>query len=437
MGGNAGSFEISGQRVDYGSHRLHPACDDAILSDITQLLDGELLKRPRHGRIRLRGRWIHFPLKPVDLLLRLSPTFALGATRDMLLPARPDQPNGGETFASVLQSSLGATICSDFYFPYARKIWGVEPEELSAVQAHRRVAANSFGKLIRKILGRLPGVKPIGFSHYYYPRRGFGSISEAYLKQAVSRGATIELDSRVERLAVPSGPDDPWRITARTGDKTRTFEADWVWSTLPISLLARMVSPEAPEIVRGAGSQIEYRAMVLIYITLGVDRYTEYDAHYFPEASVAITRLSETKNYAALTEPGGRTTLCAEIPCSPGDGLWERSDEELVEQLLRDLRTAGLPETGPIVHSEVRRLRQAYPIYREGYEEHFERLDAWVSGLPRLLSFGRQGLFAHDNTHHALFMAYSAVDCITERGEFDWEKWSSYRSVFETHVVED
>ena len=33
-GGNAGSFEIGGQRLDYGSHRLHPACDPAILNDI-------------------------------------------------------------------------------------------------------------------------------------------------------------------------------------------------------------------------------------------------------------------------------------------------------------------------------------------------------------------------------------------------------------------
>ena len=33
--------------------------------------------------------------------------------------------------------------------------------------------------------------------------------------------------------------------------------------------------------------------------------------------------------------------------------------------------------------------------------------------------FGRQGLFAHDNTHHALAMAYAAVDCLREDGTFD------------------
>ncbi|PYX90989.1 MAG: amine oxidase, partial [Acidobacteria bacterium] len=63
-GGNAGSFELEGIHVDYGSHRLHPACDPEILRDLQGLLGEDLLLRPRHGRIRLRGRWIHFPLRP-------------------------------------------------------------------------------------------------------------------------------------------------------------------------------------------------------------------------------------------------------------------------------------------------------------------------------------------------------------------------------------
>lgn len=435
VGGNAGSFEMSGQRVDYGSHRLHPACDEAILEDIRRMLGGELLERPRHGRIRLRGRWIHFPLKPLDLMLRLSPGFAAGVIRDMVT-RRGASPQVDESFASVLWESLGPTICSDFYFPYARKIWGVEPEELSATQARRRVAANSFAKLIRKVLAKLPGVKPVGFGHYFYPRRGFGSISEAYGEQAVSHGARLELGCRVEKIEVPETADQPWRLTARTDAGPRTFESDWVWSTLPISLVARMASPAAPDHVQAAASHIEYRAMLLIYVTLGTDRYTEFDAHYFPEESLAITRLSETKNYALLAVPHDRTTLCAELPCSPGDGVWELSDDELVDRLLRDLRAAGLPDPGPVLDSQIRRLKQAYPIYRGGYEAHFDRLDAWVGSLPRMLSFGRQGLFAHDNTHHALFMAYSAVDCVRD-GEFDWDKWSSYRAIFETHVVED
>jgi hypothetical protein len=64
-------------------------------------------------------------------------------------------------------------------------------------------------------------------------------------------------------------------------------------------------------------------------------------------------------------------------------------------------------------------------------------LDRWVESLPNFLSYGRQGLFAHDNTHHALFMAHSAVDCLGADGRFDLSRWAAFREVFRTHVVED
>ncbi len=142
VGGNAGSFELDGVHVDFGSHRLHPACDPDILRDLRGLLGEDLLDRPRHGRIRLQGRWIHFPLNPVDLLLRLPKDFALGVLADIARKAWPRRKSGEETFATVLERGLGRTICREFYFPYARKLWGLAPEDLGVTQARRRVSGS-------------------------------------------------------------------------------------------------------------------------------------------------------------------------------------------------------------------------------------------------------------------------------------------------------
>lgn len=450
VGGNAGSFTLAGQRVDYGSHRLHPACDPEILSDIREMLGDELVRRPRHGRIRLRGRWIHFPLRPLDLLLRLDRAFALGALRDSLLGVLPGVsaaggPDGdggagtdgeeGDDFASVLEASLGPTICRDFYFPYARKIWGREPDELSAVQARRRVSANSVGKLVRKVLGRLPGVKPAGFSHFYYPKDGYGRISEAYAEDARRRGAEFLLGWSAS--SVRRGPaDGGWTVVAERDGETRELPADYVWSTVPIPLLARLVRPSAPEEVLEAAGSIRYRSMLLVYLALGTDRFSEYDAHYFPGEDVSITRLSEPKNYAGVDRPAGRTTLCAELPCSEEDPVWEAGDDELAGRVADDLAAAGIPLPAAPERTHVVRLSHAYPIYLSGYEEPFGRLDRWATALPGILTYGRQGLFAHDNTHHALAMAYAAADCL-EGGAFDRERWADYREDFEEHVVED
>jgi protoporphyrinogen oxidase len=85
----------------------------------------------------------------------------------------------------------------------------------------------------------------------------------------------------------------------------------------------------------------------------------------------------------------------------------------------------------------VRRLPQAYPIYQDGYERAFAPLDQWLDQHEGLLSYGRQGLFAHDNTHHALYMAYAAVKCLEADGRFNRQRWHEYRKIFATHVVED
>lgn len=429
VGGNAGSFEWGGQWLDYGSHRLHHTVAPEILADIKAMLGADFGDFARHGRIRLRGKWLHFPIQTTDLLLHLDKGFALGMVRD-LVRRTLFKPNEGDSFASVLRANLGATMAEHFYFPYARKMWGEDPTKLSAIQARKRVSAGSFGKLVKRLL------KPVGGGHYYYMRQGYGQISRGYAAEAVRLGADVSLGWDVTRVERSGDPEFQWTVVAQRNGETRRVNADHIWSTIPIPLLARMTTPAPPARVLEAAAQVRYRAMVLVYVQLPVDQYTTTDAHYFPEENVRVTRLSEPKNYFRSTTPKGTTVLCAEYPCTIDDDLWRASDGDLAERMARDASVAGIPFPAQPIAVHVRRLRQAYPIYDTGYEMPLGVLDAWAAALPNVLVYGRQGLFAHDNTHHALFMAYAAVDCLSATG-FDAAKWATYREVFSTHVVED
>ncbi len=203
-----------------------------------------------------------------------------------------------------------------------------------------------------------------------------------------------------------------------------------------MTVLLRCLQPTAPDDLLEAANRIEYRAMILIYLVLEQDRFSEYDAHYFPESNIRISRLSEPKNYSG-TGPPDQTVLCAELPCAPTDPEWQMSDDDLAQLVCESLGTASVPVRAPIKEIVIRRLRQAYPIYRQGYDVHFERIDRYLGSFRNLLTFGRQGLFAHDNTHHALYMAYAATSCLSTDGPFDRDRWQEYRRIFETHVVED
>ncbi len=426
VGGNASSFEWAGQWLDFGSHRLHYTTDPEILSDIRSFLGDDLLPRIRNGRILLRGKLVRFPFKPADLLTTLDKAFAIGVLRDMAAGKLGLRRGGDDTFAGVLMRSLGPTICRSFYFPYARKIWGYDPTELSGTQARRRVTANSFAKLVRRIF------RPVGAGMFYYPRRGFGQITSAYADNAIEHGATFLLSTSVDRLEPTAAG---WRVHVTRDGVRQTLEADHVWSTIPITMLARLTDG-APPVLTTDTPGIDYRAMLLVYLRLETGQFTPTDAHYFPESHIRITRLSEPGNYTDRARPPGSTVLCAELPCSPDDATWSMSDSELGNLVAADIRTAGLPLHAPPAEVLVRRLRHAYPIYLTGYESRFDAFDAWAASQRRLLTFGRQGLFAHDNTHHALYMAYCAVDCLSD-GVFDEDRWAAHRRTFASHVVED
>jgi protoporphyrinogen oxidase len=119
-----------------------------------------------------------------------------------------------------------------------------------------------------------------------------------------------------------------------------------------------------------------------------------------------------------------------------GDAIWSAADADLGGVVQDALAGMGLPATDP-VEVVVKRVPAAYPVYDLGFSESFETLLAWAEAIPGLLTFGRHGLFAHNNSHHALDMGWAAAGALGSDGTFDAETWASSVAGFASHVVED
>jgi protoporphyrinogen oxidase len=116
--------------------------------------------------------------------------------------------------------------------------------------------------------------------------------------------------------------------------------------------------------------------------------------------------------------------------------LWRAPDHTICEIVADTLRRAGLPDA-TVTRVATRRLPSAYPIYDLGFEERLTRVDAWMQTLSNVTTYGRQGLFVHDNSHHALAMAWAAADALGPDGTIDSTSWTAARGRFAQHVVED
>ena len=66
-------------------------------------------------------------------------------------------------------------------------------------------SAGSLAKMVRKALAAVPGLKARGGGRFFYPRYGFGQLSEAYYRAAQDAGARIHLNARVQSIETHSG----------------------------------------------------------------------------------------------------------------------------------------------------------------------------------------------------------------------------------------
>lgn len=431
VGGMAASFDVAGVRVDHGSHRLHPATPPAVLADLRELLGEDLQCRPRNGRLRVAGEWVGFPLRPGELLRALPAGMLARITAEAL--TEPLRGRGEPaSYSGALRASLGPTLYDALYAPYAVKLWGLPGTQIDPEQARRRVSADTPWKIAHRMLRqRFGGQRRGGQGRiFHYPRRGFGQIVDALADAAVDSGADLRLETEADQVC-PT--EDGVTVHTRDG---HALTAGHLFTTIPLPLLARITVPAPPASAVDAAAALRFRSMVLVYLVHEGRPWTGFDAHYLPGPDTPVSRISEPANYRLSAEdPVDRTVLCCEVPCQFGDRWWSADDGELAEMVAETLARSGLP---PVQGREVvtRRLRTVYPVYEIGYAKHLAGLDAWAATLPRVTTFGRLGLFVHDNTHHAIAMAYDAVDALHD-GVWDATAWSAARRRFTEHVVED
>jgi protoporphyrinogen oxidase len=348
---------------------------------------------------------------------------ALGFARD--LATAPFRSPRAPTFAEQVRAGPGPTIARHFYDPYARKLFGADPAELSGELFRRRVSASSPFAMAARVLRGSGGSRS-----FMSPRHGFGQISEAIADAAVAEGADLRLNTAATSVEVT---DSGVRVS--TDDDA--IDAGIVLSSIPAPALVRLVGSRTPDAVRDAAASLSYRKAALVYLTLDTPQFSAFDAMYLPEPTTPVTRLSEPKNYRDNPDdPTETSVLCAEVPFSPGDRVDGLDDDALASWVIESLAATGLA-VDPIA-SEVTRVEALYPIYTLDYAQRIATVERWFDDeIAQVVPFGRQALFAHDNTHHGLAMAKAAVAAIRRDGAFDHRMWESAKTGFSAHTVAD
>lgn len=406
VGGNARTLRLGPFRYDTGAHRFHDK-KPAVTADVKALLGDDLRRIDAPSQICWRGRCIDFPLAPYDLLRKLPLSLLAQISWEQLsIPRVSDDAND---FEEMALQSYGPTLARLFLLNYTEKLWGTNAERLSPRVAGDRLEGLDLKTFLLEAFGGTKDKARHLDGSFYYPRHGYGQIAEA-TADALGR-EHIRTGARVTRLA-----HDGTRIRRVTVNESEPMSVETVVSTLPLTLVLRLLDPPPPEEIQTLAQSMRFRHLRLVVLGLDRPRLTQNASLYVPDRSVPFTRLYEPKNRSPDMAPDDLTVVVLERPCHPGTEAWEQSDEALREAAVDLLAEQGLIEGNTeVVAVDHRAVPFAYPILEVGTEEKADRLTSYLQHFENLHLLGRSAQFTYTHVHNLYAQARTLTEQLASR----------------------
>jgi protoporphyrinogen oxidase len=355
IGGLCGTISEQGFTFDAAGPHIMFSKNKEVLNLMIEVLDGNVHQNRRENRIYFKGKLVKYPFENDLAALPKEDNFEciLGYLQN---PRANDTPTN---LAEWSYATFGAGISDKYFIPYNAKIWNYDPEKIG-LEFVARIPKPPMEDVLKSSIG----ISTEGYLHqlyYSYPTvGGFEAIVHGFEKRV--RGE-IHTSWRIASIARDG---DEWRVTADTGEERRYRT---LVSTLPLHELLK-VWPDAPAETRELATKLRYNSLINILLGSKTDPGHNFTALYVPDPEILFHRLSFPKAFGEKCVPPGGSSIMAEITTSAGDGIWEQSDDALIERAIAEIEKIGFVDRSSIVYKRVARFLYGYPVYDLEYRKN-------------------------------------------------------------------
>ena len=390
-------------RFDIGGHRWFTKNDE--LNDLfKEVIGDELRWVNRVSRIYFDGKYVDYPLKISNALKAVGPVKSAQAMADFGLTQAKQKvrPFDVVSMEDAYIDQFGPTLYKLFFQKYSEKVWGLPCDEMSGDWVSQRSKGMSLVTAVKDAVVPSRGEVVSLIDEFMYPAEGFGRLSERMADRVTEMGNEVRLGAGI--TAVHREGNRVTGVSVETENGTEIVRADNFISSIPLTVLAKIVEPAAPADVLEAADSLVFRNIVTVNIMLKRRQVTPDTWLYVHDRNILFGRFHEPKNWSIEMVPGDDyTSLVVEYFCSFGDEIWNMSEEEFVkttvDHLVDDL---GFIDRSEVIGGFIIRAPRAYPSYVIGYEEPLEKIKDFVDELENLQILGRYGTFRYNNTDHSI-----------------------------------
>ena len=406
VGGISKTINYKGYRFDVGGHRFFTKSEE-VMRLWGDILGDDFRKTPRLSRIYYNKKFFMYPIQIGDTFKKAGITTSLACLYSFvlyrLMPIRHEK-----SFADWVTNRFGKKLFNMFFLSYTEKVWGISTKILSADWAAQRIQGLSLWEVIKNAIFKPTNKAKTLIDEFYYPKYGSGMMYEKIAEKIESLGGKIIKNQQITDICLENG-NVVFAKTKNQNGNEECFYGDHFVSSVPLPDTIRFIDPKidsSDEISK----HLQFRDFLSVNLIIDQKDLFPDNWIYVHDPIVKMGRIQNFKNFSPdMTPLPEHSPIGCEYFCNQGDILWNTSDQELIDLAKNELEKMGLIKKDSLIDGNVYRMRDAYPVYMDDYQDWISKAKKAIEPISNLQAIGRGGMFRYNNMDHSILSGIFAA----------------------------
>ncbi len=415
VGGISRTEHKKGYRFDIGGHRFFSKSKTInLLWD--ELLEDGFIETKRKSRILFRKKFYNYPLSAGEALFKLGfvESFLCGIS---YIKAKIYPKRNPRSFHEWVANSFGERLFKNFFKSYTEKVWGMSCDDISADWAAQRIKGLNLTNLILNSIQFLNFKKDKNviktlIKKFKYPKYGPGMMWEKAAEKIKEQNGKISMG--VEALEfIYNDLDKQWKVKClnKLNNQYIFYQCKRIISSAPMRDVVQNINP--PLVSRNLASKLKYRDFITVAVMINERPNFDDNWIYIHDENIFAGRIQNYTSWSTHMAPENKGCLGLEYFCNENDEFWNKSDKELKNLALEDLKKLEIINSDKFIDAHVVRQKKAYPVYDKDYKSIVKTISNELeSNYKNLFLVGRNGMHKYNNQDHAMMSSLLTVENI-------------------------
>ena len=415
VGGISRTENKKGFRFDIGGHRFFSK-SKTINKLWDEILDDGFIETKRKSRILFRKKFYNYPLSASEALFKLGfvESFLCGMS---YIKAKIYPKKNPKSFHEWVANSFGERLFKNFFKTYTEKVWGMSCDDISADWAAQRIKGLNLTNLILNSIQFLNFKKNKNIiktliKKFKYPKYGPGMMWEKTAEKIKKQNGKISMG--IEALEfIYNRLDKNWKVKClnKLSNKYITYECKRIICSAPMRDTIQNIHP--PLLSKNLASKLKYRDFITVAVMINERPNFDDNWIYIHDENIFAGRIQNYTSWSTFMAPENKGCLGLEYFCNEKDEFWNKSDKELINLALQDLKKLEIINHNKFIDAHVVRQKKAYPVYDKNYKSVVETISNELEkNYKNLFLVGRNGMHKYNNQDHAMMTSLLTVENI-------------------------